>query len=137
MTPRLTVNLGLRWEMHTPLTDKNSEGISFDLAHHAYVLASPLSNFLNHAATLPSLVQGYENLGGTFETPSQAGLTGNLYNINWKQFGPRMGFAYKGLDGKKAFVLRGGFAISYYQEITANIFAAYSSPQNPVGGVHQ
>ena len=132
VTPRLTVDLGLRWEMHTPMTDKLSQGVSFDLQNHAYVLASPVSSFLGRGATLPSLVQGYQNLGGVFETPSQAGLPGNLYNTNWKQFGPRIGFAYKALNGKKAFVLRGGFAISYYQETVGNIWGAYN-PQFTAG----
>ena len=35
---------------------------------------------------------------------------------NWKQFGPRLGFAYRALDGKKAFVVRGGYRVSYYPQ---------------------
>jgi len=34
--------------------------------------------------------------------------------MNWKEFGPRLGFAYRAFDGKKSFVLRGGYRMSYY-----------------------
>jgi len=34
--------------------------------------------------------------------------------MNWKEFGPRLGFAYRAFDGKKTFVVRGGYRMSYY-----------------------
>src|SRR5262249_56674050 len=37
-----------------------------------------------------------------------------LAYMNWKEFGPRLGFAYRASDGKKAFVVRGGYRMSYY-----------------------
>ena len=39
-----------------------------------------------------------------------------LVNRNWKEFGPRLGFAYRALDGRKAFVVRGGYRVSYYPQ---------------------
>ena len=129
VSPRLTLDLGLRWEMRTPLSDKEGTAMSFDLTNHTYVLGSDISNYLGHGATLPSLVAGFRGLGGKFETYQQAGLPSNMVNTNWKQFGPRLGFAYRALDGSKAFVLRGGYRISYYPEVTTNLFNAFSSPQ--------
>ena len=52
-----------------------------------------------------------------------------MVNTNWKQFGPRLGFAYRAFDGRKPFVLRGGYRISYYPETTGGIYSAFSSPQ--------
>ena len=37
MTRRLTLNLGLRYEMRSPLYDKDGTLLSFDFAKHALV----------------------------------------------------------------------------------------------------
>ena len=79
VAPKLTLNLGLRWDLFTPFTD----------AHNNRA-------FLN-AATL------VENVGGT------AGLL-----TNYKNFGPRIGFAF---SPQPSTVIRGGFGISYYPGI--------------------
>ena len=53
----------------------------------------------------------------------------NLVYNNWKNFGPRLGFAYRALDGRKAFVIRGGYRISYYTEPISNWFNSQSAAQ--------
>src|SRR6185436_10913454 len=95
VTPRLTLNLGLRYEVRTPLRDRNDLMMSFDFDKGAYVLGAELSHFLEKQATLPSLVRGFQNFGGKIETFKEAGLPKNMININWKQLGPRLGFAYR------------------------------------------
>ena len=44
----------------------------------------------------------------------EAGLPKNLAYRNWKEYGPRLGFAYRAFDGRKGFVIRGGYRMSYY-----------------------
>ena len=48
-----------------------------------------------------------------FETWNDAGLPQKLVYNNWHDIGPHIGFAYRALDGKKSFVLRGGFSTNY------------------------
>ena len=126
---RLTLNLGLRYEVRTPLKDRNNLMISFDYDKRAYVLGDDLSHFVNRQVVLPSLVTALQRFGGNVITYKEAGLPQSMVHMNWKQFGPRGGFAYRAFDGKKAFVLRGGFRISYYPETTGTVFGAINNPQ--------
>ena len=126
---RLTLNLGVRYEVRTPLTDRNGLMMSFDFDKHAYILGSDLNNFVDRQATLPSLVKAFQSFGGTVETYQDANLPRNMVHFNWKQLGPRLGFAYQAFDGANAMVLRGGYRISYYPETTGNIYSAISNPQ--------
>ena len=127
--PRLTLNLGLRYEVRTPLKDRNDLMLSFDYDKRAYVLGADLNHFVQQQATLPSLVSALQKFGGNVVTYKDAGLPQGMVNTNWKQLGPRFGFAYRGLSGAKSFVLRGGFRISYYPETTGTIFGAINNPQ--------
>jgi hypothetical protein len=129
VAPRLTLNLGLRYEVRTPLADRNDLMLSFDYDKRAYVLGADLRHFLDLQAALPSVIKAFENFGGKLITYQEAGLPQNMVNMNWKQFGPRLGFAYRAFDGAKAFVLRAGYRISYYPETTGNIYNSLSSPQ--------
>src|ERR1035441_9427752 len=49
-----------------------------------------------------------------FESYQQAGFSVDQVTSRWKNFGPRAGFAYKALDGKSSFVVRGGYSVAYY-----------------------
>ena len=129
VSPRLTLNLGLRYEIRTPLSDRNDLMMSYDFDKRAYVLGSDLKHFVDLQATLPSLVSAFQSFGGKVISYQDAGLPKNMANLNSKQFGPRFGFAYRAFDGPKAFVLRGGYRISYYPETTGNIYSAISNPQ--------
>lgn len=80
--PRLTLTGGIRWELYPPPTPNKSGGFSqYD----------PSANTLQLA--------GY---GGV---PKDIGL-----DHNYKDFAPRLGFAYRPTD---TTVIRGGFGISY------------------------
>jgi hypothetical protein len=114
LTPRLTLNLGVRWEYWPAYREKNGMLTSFDPANKAVVLQSPLSKAYALQATLPSIVNTVTGMGVKFEDAAAAGLPSTLMNDNKKNFGPRIGFAYRAGDGKKGFVLRGGFRSSYF-----------------------
>jgi hypothetical protein len=126
---RLTLNLGLRWEYRTPLSDRQSALMGFDLKNRAYVLGTPLSRFEALGDTLPSLVTALQNFGGSVETNQQAGLPSTLVYRNFSNFGPRLGFAYRVGDGRKSFVLRGGYRVSYYTEPIEDYFNAQQSAE--------
>ncbi|MFL6229293.1 MAG: carboxypeptidase regulatory-like domain-containing protein [Pyrinomonadaceae bacterium] len=92
LRPNLTVNLGLRWEYFSPLSEK--DGI--------------LSNFVLGPT-------GQELTGGSLR------VVKNLYEPDRNNFAPRVGFAYSpdygerfgGLLQQNKMVLRGGFGIAY------------------------
>ena len=113
-TPRLTLNLGLRWDMWPAPHDKNGILSSYDVQRHAVVLGTSLDTMYRLGYSLPSIVNRLQSLGATFETYQQAGLPQSLMYSNWKDFGPHLGFAYRAGDGRRAFVVRGGYSISYF-----------------------
>jgi hypothetical protein len=80
--PNLTVNLGLRWEYFSPLTDKAGQQSNLFLGS-----------------------QGIAN--------AQVRPVDQLFDSDWNNFGPQLGFAYSpGRFGGKG-VIRGGFGIGY------------------------
>ncbi len=104
---RLTLNLGLRYELTPPAVDKHNAIANFEMNTDPY-----------KATPAPQLVL--------------AGANGNdiasraLQNVNYRQFAPRFGFAYS-LDSKT--VLRGGYGIFYSNFIT--IGGMSSMEKNP------
>jgi len=84
VTPRLTLNLGLRYDVFTPDVEKDNRLANFDYTNNVFVFA------------------GVNGVGRT------AGVQTKYGNV-----GPRIGFAFD-VDGKGNTVLRGGFGISYF-----------------------
>jgi hypothetical protein len=90
-TRKLTLNLGLRWEVQRAMTDRYNRLFTFDY------------NAVNPACTAVGL-----NCAGAvkFATSGDRGQ----YDTNLKHFAPRIGFAYQ-LTPK--LVMRGGYGIFY------------------------
>jgi hypothetical protein len=91
LTNRLTVNVGLRYELVQPRTETHNR--------QSYInptVASPLQ-----VAGLPPLQGGLEFTNASNRSP---------YNIDPDNFGPRMGLAYHAAGG---FVIRTGYGIFF------------------------
>ena len=114
VAPRLTLNLGLRWEYWPPFREKNNILTTFDPEKRAIILGQDLDTMYRLGATVPSIVNRLESLGAKFMTYKEAGLPKGLMETTFKDFGPRLGFAYRGGDGARSFVLRGGYRVSYF-----------------------
>ena len=112
-SPKLTVNLGLRYEFETPLHERfNRSTLGFDTTYVQPISAAAQAAY---ATIYPTISGGFPQLppsafalkgGMTF-----AGLNGNdggLYNTPKNVFMPRLGIAYQ-LDSKT--VLRSGFGM--------------------------
>jgi hypothetical protein len=81
VTSKLTLNIGLRWEYATPVWERDNQWSNFD----------PATNTLVRATN-----------GSIYDRA--------LVNPDYKDFGPRFGFAYS-IDQKTVF--RAGYGISY------------------------
>jgi hypothetical protein len=93
ITPKLTVNLGLRWDIQVPFTEVNNRVVFFDP---------------NNPGTNPAAggIPGAANLLGT-----GSGHVGwDRADIHWSHFGPRLGFAYQ-ISPK--MVVQGGFSVAF------------------------
>src|SRR5262249_11218839 len=111
------------------LHDKQGLLSSFSPEHRAYVVGSSLEEYVRLQATLPVMVNALNTFGGKVITAKEAGLPKYLINNNWKQFGPRVGFAYRAFDGNKTVVIRGGFRRSFYTQPISNWFDSQQAQQ--------
>ncbi len=93
LTPWLTLNLGLRWELETPSTERYDR-LTYDF---------------DRTAKVPVTVPGMQIVGG-LRFVNQDGLSRYQGRFDRNNFGPRFGFAAE-LD--KNTVLRGGYGIFY------------------------
>ena len=66
--------------------------------------------------TVPSVIARQQELGAKFITYDQVGFPRKMVHDNWMDIGPRLGFAYQAFDGAKSFVMRAGYALSYYPD---------------------
>jgi hypothetical protein len=114
VSPRLTLNMGLRYDLFPPYYEKNNAVSSFDPATHSIVLGAPLQTLIDLGYTYPSIVKRLGDMGMKFESYDVAGLPKHMVNTAKDGFGPRLGFAYRAGDGAKSFVVRGGYRISYF-----------------------
>jgi hypothetical protein len=93
VTPKLTLNYGLRWDYSSPVTEKDNRLATIDLANGEWLLAQ---GDKDAPSTLPAGV-AYLNRN-------------TLTKPNYLNFSPRLGFAYQVAPKT---VLRGGFGIFY------------------------
>jgi hypothetical protein len=103
ITHKLTLNLGLRYDLDTPRTERYNR-----LAYFNPNLPSSLQGMVQSSALCPNC----GNLMGQFQF---AGLPNSLYGrhqtpTDTNNFAPRIGFAYNIL---KDTVIRGGYGILY------------------------
>ena len=107
ISSKLTLNLGLRYDLATPFIEKSDLLINFDPTG-----TNPNGNpgvfIIPSTKTLPYLDTRIAAYG--YITASQAGLGRGLVHTDNNNFAPRLGFAYK--IGDKS-VLRGGWGVFY------------------------
>jgi hypothetical protein len=110
-TNRLTLNLGLRWDLNPAFTEDHYLINAFDVASHQVVLPKPLDYYYQLGATSPAVVSTYQKVGVKFVNAAELGRSEQIFQSNWFDVGPRAGFAYRAFEGRKQFILRGGYGI--------------------------
>ncbi|HEV2274104.1 MAG TPA: carboxypeptidase-like regulatory domain-containing protein [Acidobacteriaceae bacterium] len=106
LTPRFTLNYGLRYEINFPEGEKNNRISSFDPATGLVPVAN--GELLNIDPTTGELV----NVG-------VSPLTGSIWHLDKTNVAPRIGFAYQPFGNQKT-VFRGGYGIFYNQLVAGN-----------------
>ncbi len=92
VTPKLTLNLGIRYEIQTAPTERHNGQSYFD-----YSAVNPISQAVGETAYGEVVYNGDGNRRG-------------LYNISYLNFAPRVGLAYQLTNH---FVLRAGYGVFY------------------------
>jgi hypothetical protein len=80
----LTINAGLRWEMHPAPAMKNNDYVTFDLKNNAIVLPKDPGAYVANGFTTQAILTNLKNLGAKFETPQQAGLPRRGISTAWR-----------------------------------------------------
>ena len=86
-TSRLTINLGLRWDLQPAVTERYNQLSAFDPA--------------------PTNAWGTP---GVVAFPGKDGYSRNMWDTHYRDFGPRLGVAYRVTE---TMVVRGGYGITY------------------------
>ncbi len=95
-TSRLTINLGLRWDLQPGPTDRFNRSTALDLTQPSPFAAS------GSPLTAPYM--------GQVVFPGDNGLPRNDWKTTWTNFGPRLGAAYR---IKNDWVVRGGYGVAF------------------------
>ncbi len=115
VAPRLTLNLGLRYDYFGPTTETDGHFVGFDPSK---AVTTPLliPGFGSDCPAVPStcgvVVTGGFVQAGNGNLPGIPKVGNGLVNPNYKNFGPRLGFAYQ-MTNTGNIVLRGGYGIFY------------------------
>lgn len=103
---RLTLNLGLRYEVETPLTERYNKSVSsFDPYYIQPIQAAARAKYTSPIAEVPVL-----NVRGGLLFAGVNGEGRGLYKTPKNNYMPRFGFAYKVNDKT---VIRGGYGIFF------------------------
>jgi len=135
VTPRLTVNYGLRWEYHPAFHDSLDNIANFLPDYTSVVNGVPVKG----AVVIPDAGTKYTNpdfVASIAPTPiitaSQAGLPRSLHYSSKTSFAPRVGFAWRPFGNDKT-VIRGGYGKYVETLLSALITAGWAVSASEVG----
>ena len=103
VTPNLTMNIGVRWEVNKMPYDVNDRMGSYVPEYNKIVLAS----YRNLPENFDQLLGDFD-LAGRFLTAGPLGYSRSVIQTDWNNFTPRFGFAYR-VSNK--FVIRAGYGL--------------------------
>ena len=118
ITPKLTLNIGVRYELNTRWDERDKQFANFDLKTGKIVVPTMDGQIARGA--IPRLVETLPII-----TAEQAGFPSKLIRGDHNNIAPRFGFAYR-LTPKT--VLRGGYGIYFGTLFGAQVLAASKNP---------
>ena len=149
MTPRLTLNLGLRWDGIPHTYEANQQSSNFYPNLYSPNAAATFDSngnvcSVNSAPACPGgpspglssspnpILAGVQFYTNGIGIGGKNGIPKGLVNNSWLNFGPRLGFSYD-LSGQGKTVIRGGFGLMY-ERIQGNDM--YNGATNPPGDLN-
>ncbi|PYV15749.1 MAG: hypothetical protein DMG21_14155, partial [Acidobacteria bacterium] len=111
-TPRLTLNLGLRWDYWTPYSEaRNRLVVPYNPESSAFEVLSPDHISVDQIGGIPpAVLSSWSSVGLTWATASSVGYPSNLFRSVTHDYAPRLGVAYQ--LGRNT-VVRGSYGIYY------------------------
>jgi hypothetical protein len=144
LTPNLTINAGFRYELHPPLKDTHYNTAAFlpDYDQNGIHGAVAVANAQGLSYTNPGFAASIAPT--PILTASQAGLPNKLRYTYTKDFGPRIGFAWRP-NHNDSTVIRGGwgrfiesplgFSLVSGWAVSASFVPTYSQDYDPNTGL--
>ena len=105
ITPRLTMNLGIRYELYPALTERVDKRSSFDPSTNTLIVAGGREAYLGP--------------GGRVLVRSRADVGRQVYQTDRNNFAPRIGLAWRPANSGKT-VIRAGFGMFYDIQMVGN-----------------
>jgi hypothetical protein len=142
VTPNLTLNLGLRYELHPPLRETHANTAAFmpdwtgvgkdgTTQVNGAVVVSNAKALANASQDLEAAIAPTPIL-----TASQAGIPSTLRYADHTDFGPRIGFAWRPF-GKDTTVLRGGWGRFIESPLGFSLVSGWAVSSSYVGTYNQ
>ena len=143
VTPKLTVNYGLRWQVLPGFQEDGGNLANFDQRTNAIVVPDELSGYLTANKLTSSNVAFQQSFNACnlqnqslpctkYETASQAGLPQSLRNTYKGNFQPRISLAYRPFADTKT-VVRAGFGIFTMTNLGP---LSFNNSGNPTSNLH-
>ena len=133
LSRKLTLNLGLRYELFMWPTEEGGRIGNFDFSNFARcftqagaalsVCDNPAPGFIVPDNAAPT---GLANVDSAIAATARAGNRHTLNGQDWDNFAPRVGLAYSPWEGRN-FVVRGGFGVFYDRPSAAFINTVFSN----------
>ncbi len=133
VTSRLTLDLGLRWDKWTPYSEKYDRLVNLDMNDYIgkMQVITPHNTQLEEIPGIPpSVLASWKARGLSWVTADSIGFPGNLVPSENKNFGPRLGAAYR-LTSK--WVVRAGFGMYYWPLPLSQILASAGTTSPGLG----
>ncbi len=130
--PRLSINLGLRWDVQVPFTElHNRVNGDFDWNAKNPLSDQVVANWKTLKSQWNAANPGKESLyppapaqiNGGLKFPGVSGNPRRIYDIDWTNIQPRVGFAWQFLNRT---VMRGGFGIFHRQPSNGGLTNGFS-----------
>ena len=112
ITPKLTLNLGVRYEYNPPYHEQDDNIYNFDTVTGRVIVPSE--------AALGRVNPLFPSDLAPVVTASQAGVPKSLFYTDLNNFVPRFGFAYRPFTSLRT-VIRGGYGI-YIDDLTSSLW---------------